>query len=191
MTTQIDIANQALEFIGNQASITTFNDGSAAANAATVLYTPTVQIVLRELDPAFARRTAVLVAAIGIVAPIPPWTQEYVYPADCVRLRSLRPAVGEYDPEDPQPLTWQVAFDAIGSPAAAGKVIVTDLVHALAVYTSSTPTENQWDSTFTDAVVRRLANPFAMALAGRPDFARELLEEAARSAAVADAVDET
>jgi hypothetical protein len=34
-------------------------------------------------------------------------------------------------------------------------------------------------------MARRLANPLAMALAGRPDFARELLQESQQYASIA------
>jgi hypothetical protein len=188
MATQVSIVNQSLEWVGDQVQITAFDDGSAAAQAASVLYTPTVQMLLRDLDPAFALRTIVLAPQTGITAPIPPWAFEYVYPADCLRIRSLRPKPGTYDPNNPYSIRFQVAFDVASAQPA--KVIGTNEPNALVVYTTSSVTENQWDAAFTDALVRRLAGPLAMALAGRPDFARELLDEAARSAAVADAVDE-
>lgn len=181
------IVNAALEQIAAQTTITALNDGSPAANAATVVYTPTVEFLLRQLDPDFARYTAALVLSAA-VTPVSPWAFEYLWPADCIRLRQVRPASGAYDPYDPQPVRANVAFDIIA--AVSTKVILTDQVNALAVYTSSTPTEAQWDSVFADAVIRRLANPLAMALSGRPDFAREILQQSAASAATADAVDD-
>jgi uncharacterized protein with ATP-grasp and redox domains len=69
---------------------------------------------------------------------------------------------------------------AIDPSMAPVKIIATDLANALAVYTTSNVTEDQWDSVFLQSVIRQLANPLAMAVAGRPDYARELLEEAAR-----------
>jgi hypothetical protein len=70
------------------------------------------------------------------------------------------------------------------------QVILTNQVNALAVYTSNLITEAQWDSVFQDAMVRRLGNVFAMALGGRPDFARTILEESAAEASMGEAVDE-
>jgi phage shock protein A len=69
-------------------------------------------------------------------------------------------------------------------------VILTNQNAALAVYTTNAMNENQWDSGFAEAVVRRLANPLGMAMAGRPDFARELLEESERYSQLAEAIDE-
>lgn len=287
------VVNSALEFIAAQTQITALNDGSPAANAALIIYTPTVELMLRLMEPDFARFTATLSLSTAVTPPVP-WTYEYIYPSDCLRLLQVRPASGSYNVNDPQPVRANVASDqlAIGtilfsvnpsngdtitlggvvwtfvSGAASGnqthiggttaftiatlindlnasgnatillcaygesggptvvtltltykaagsagtsftiaasaatpsgatltgtglKVILTNQVSALANYISSLVTEPQWDAAFTDAVVRRLANPLAMALSGRPDFAKEILEESSRSAAMADAVDES
>lgn len=187
-TTVQTVVNSALEQIASQVRITSLTDGTPAANAANVVYASTVQILLREVDPDFARFTAALVAS-GAATPVPPWAYEYVYPATCVRLRQVRPpgsGTGSLnDPNDPQPIRANVAFDG-----ANGKVILTNQQSALAVYTTSAVTEAQWDSVFTDAVVRRLANPLAMALSGRPDFAKTILEQSAMMAQTAEMVDE-
>jgi len=184
MPTSTDVVNRALELLGVQVQITALNDGSVAGNAAQVIYAPAVNLLLRRLDPAFARRTDVLSAAGGTIPP--PWTHEYTYPADCLRLRQLRPQAGSYNVNDPQPVRGALAFDN----GLAAKVIVSNQANASAVYTSSTPNENQWDSAFIEAVARLISNPLAMALAGRPDFARELLAEAEQYANTAELVDE-
>ena len=185
--TATQVVNSALERIAAQTQITALNDGSGPANAASVVYAPLVQLLLRELDPDFARFTAALVSA-GAATPIPPWAFEYAYPADCLRVRQVRPAVGSYDPNDPQPIRSAVAFDIIS--AVNTKVVLTNLASALLVYTSSTPTEALWDAAFTEAMVRRLVDPLAMALSGRPDFSKYILETAAAQASTAEAVDD-
>lgn len=185
--TDVQTVNTALELIASQTAITALNDGSAAANAATVVYAPVVQLMLRELDPDFARYTKALTLS-GAGTPVPPWAYEYLYPADCVRLRQVRPAAGAYDVNNPQPVRSNVAFDLIAS--VNTKVILTNQINALAVYTTSSVIEAQWDAVFFDAVARRLANPLAMALSGRPDFAREILDEASRVASTAEMVDD-
>lgn len=190
--TAAQVVNNALELIAAQNQITSLVDGSPAANAANVVYVPTVQLMMRELDPDFSRYTKAL-ALSGAPTPVPPWAFEYVYPADCIRLRQVRPpssGTGSLaDPNNPQPVRSNVAFDIIGGNPT--KVVLTNQVNALAVYTTSAVSEGMWDAAFADAVIRRLANPLAMALSGRPDFARELLEEAARVAATCEIVDES
>lgn len=185
--TSAGVANAALEQIASQTRITSLTDGSPTAAQINVVYAPTVQLMLRELDPDFARFTAQLLLA-GATSPVPPWAFEYAYPASCVRLRQIRPG-SLADPNDPVPVRANVAFDIIAN--VPMKVILTNQVAALAVYTSSTVTEAIWDSVFTDAVVRRLANPLAMALSGRPDFAKTILEQSAMMAQTAELLDDS
>lgn len=186
--TVAEVVNTALQYIASQATITALTDGTPQANAAAVIYAPVVQLMLRELDPDFARFTAPLVLSAA-VTPVPPWAYEYLYPADCVRLRQVRPPRNGYDPNNPWPVRSNVAFDLIAG--ANTKVVLTNQINALAAYTSSAVTEAQWDAVFADSVSRRLANPLAMALSGRPDFAKEILETAARVAGTAEMVDES
>jgi hypothetical protein len=189
MTTDIDIANRALEMIASQQLITTFADPTNPASvAASVLYAPVVQMLLRQMDPDFARRTNVPLVLQPTPNQVPTlaWAIEYVYPADCLRLRQVAPAT--WNIFDPQPVRANVGTDVVvGVPI---KIILTNAVGATATYTTSLVTENQWDSLFAEAVVRQLANPFAMALSGRPDFAKELLDQAASYEQMAELDDE-
>lgn len=189
--TTAQVVNASLEQIASQSTITSLTDGSPAALAAQVVYAPTVQLMLRELDPDFARFTAPLTLSVA-ATPVPPWAFEYLYPDACVRLRQVRPpgsGTGSLsDPNDPQPTRANVAFDIIA--LVSTKVILSNQVNALAVYTSSAVAEAQWDAAFADTVIRRLANPLAMALSGRPDFAKTILEQSAMMAQTAEAIDE-
>lgn len=185
--TSASIVNQALEQIASQSRITSLADNTPEAKYALIVYAPTVQVMLRTMDPDFARFTAALTLSAA-VTPVPPWAFEYLYPADMLRLRQVRPAAGAYDPNDPQPVRANVATDLIAN--VLTKVILCNQANALAVYTSSAVTEAMWDAAFEDAVVRRLANPLAMALSGRPDFAREILQQSGQMAMIADSVDE-
>ena len=185
---QNQIIDEALQQVASQATVENSPNLLVLAN---VVYAPTVQLLLRELDPDFARYTAPLVLS-GAATPVPPWAYEFLYPADCARLRQVRPpgsGTGSLaDPNDPQPIRANVAFDLIAN--VNPKVILTNQVNALAVYTTTLIDETIWDSAFVDAVVRRLANPLAMAASGRPDFARTILEQAAMMAQTAEMIDE-
>ena len=188
MPTILSVVNTSLELIASQTSIASLTDGSPAAQAASVIYAPTVQLLMRELDPDFALYTKALTLS-NAGTPVPPWAYEYLYPTDCVRLRQVRPTSGAYDPNDPQPVRANVAFDIIAN--VNTKVILTNQQSALAVYTSSSVPEALWDAVFADAVSRRLANPLAMALSGRPDFAKEVLMQSAQMAQTAEAVEDS
>ena len=189
--TSVTVTNEALQFIASQVRITALNDGTPAANAATICYVPVVELMLREMDPAFARYTFTLAASTLTPIP-PPWSFAYAYPTDCLRLRQVRPPGSGpgalADPNDPTPVLANVAVGLVS--AAPVKVILSNQQNALAVYTTSLVTEVQWDAAFQDAVVRRLANPLAMALSGRPDFAATILQQSTMMAQSAEAIDE-
>lgn len=181
------VVNASLSLIASQTLITSLTDGTSAANAANVVYAATVQLMLRAMEPDFARAQVVLTNS-GLT-PLQPWAYEYLYPDDALRILQVKPPVGSYDPLRPDPVRWSIESDLLS--LVQKKVILTNQASALAVYITSLVPEPQWDSMFSDAVVRRLANPLAMSIAGRPDFARELLDEAGRVAASADAADES
>lgn len=179
---QAAVVNESLEAIGNQVQITDLNDGSPAGNAAGVIYLPTIQMLLRQMNPDFARKRVVLTSATG--TPIPPYLFEYLYPSDCLRIREVTPAPGSYDPYDPQPVRKAVATDIIST--VITKVILTNQASAALVYTSSNVGETVWDMEFRQVVVNQLATPLSMALAGRPDFAKALFERATQIARIAE-----
>lgn len=179
--TPVSVVNAAIELTGTQQFITSLTDGSTAANAAAVVYPVVVQLLLRQLDPDFARVTGVLAPVVG--ATYQPFSVVYTYPSDCLRMRQITPPASGTgalaDPFDPLPISWQVAY-AVGG--GGSKIIATNQQDATGTYTTANTTEAMWDSAFLDAVTRRLGNPLAMAIAGRPDYARELLEQSERYA---------
>ena len=176
MVNSADITNRALVEIGGQATVSgtvpNLTGGGGASGYANTVYESLVLMILRDQDFEFARRTAVL--AVSGNVPAAPWQFEYVYPDDCVKIRQVVPATqSEFDP---QPVQWSV-YESIGT-SNPGKVIGTNELNAQIVYTTSDVTEDQWDSMFAESMVRMLASSLAMGNAGRPDVAREKLQEA-------------
>ncbi len=176
MVDSADITNRALRQTASQAGVVgavpALTGGGSSSGAANILYDSVVLMLLREQDWEFAR-TSIGLTVSGAV-PLAPWQFEYLYPADCVKIRQVTPFAP--DPLDPQPVSWSVADRVIaGVPV---KVIGCDLVNAQLVYTTSNVTEDQWDSLFQETVVRTLGSELVMALGGRPDFSRVKLGEA-------------
>ena len=172
-TTATDIVNQALQLVGDnmplvQGNAPTF-DNSTAGQAAQRLYAPAVATVGRLFEWDMARRTVALTES-G-VAPFP-WTYQYLYPTNGLEVWQVMPA-SLADPNNPLPTTWVVA-NAIVS-AAERKVILTDVPNAVITYNNN-PGPDVWDAGFREAVVRLLASEFAMAVAGRPETSKNLLE---------------
>lgn len=173
MTTSTDIVNQALQLTGDDGPLVTGVapgfDESPAGVAASLLYTPTVQTVARQFGYDFSRNTALLTLTDNVPAL---WPYEYLYPGDGIEIRQLRPQMLG-DPNNPIPVNWDVCNSIVDG--VQKKVIQTDVQDALAIYTNQ-PSENLWDPLFRETVVRLLASGLAMALEGRPETARDMLE---------------
>ena len=172
----VDVVNRAIQQIGDDQPPVTGNapnfDSSPAGVAAATLYTSVVQTIGRTFGYDFSRNTAALVASGN--PPPPQWAQEYLYPANGLEIRQLQPPIVG-DANDPRPQRWTVGYSLIA--AVPTKVIWTNLAGALGVITGQPP-ESLWDAGFTESVVRLLASELAMALAGRPDTSRSMLESA-------------
>lgn len=194
--TAADVVNRALEIAGTQTRITgtapSF-DSTTVGLAAGVLYRPAVEMLLRQINPDFARTAASLsTQSNATLLALTKWTNEYTYPATSLRLRQILPAPGSYDAHDKPQVTAAVMFDPLSSGGPA-RVVVANISSAIAMFTTSAAGvggEAMWDSSFAEAVVRRLSSPLAMAVEGRPDYARELLEESARFAQMAELTEE-
>jgi hypothetical protein len=191
VTSPIDVINESLQVIGSQAFISSLDDGSTEANAASIFYEPTLKMILRSAHWNFARKQVALTlvkAAAGTTSnpngtdptPPPPWLYEYAYPSDCLKVRFL-PALYQGAVTNP-PLTTAPAMmipasplanygvpfvvggdkDAVGNRAT---MIFTDLSQAQAVYTALIDDPDLWDSSFQQAMVYTLGAKFVNAIA--------------------------
>lgn len=181
--TDIDIVNQAAQLIGDNQSVVTgvaptFDDSSIGV-AASLLYYPTVDEVIREQAWDCARSYPTALSLSGNTVTFP-WTKEYIYPTNAVQILQLFPA-SETDTNDPLPYSWNVGIATVsGLPT---KVIWTNLANAYGIWTIR-PLPKLWDAIFTQAVISRLAAKLAQATQGRPDTARGQLEWSVRQAQV-------
>lgn len=176
MVLPADIVNRAIQIFGdNQPLVTgappTF-DNSTTGIAAGALYNGVVGTVAREFGWDFSRNMVALVLT-GNVAPFP-FTYEYAYPTNGIQVRQVSPAALA-DMNNPLPVNYTVGNTLVG--LVQTKVIWANFTPARAAFTNQ-PSESLWDPLFTESVVRMLSSELAMALAGRPDFSRELLEGA-------------
>lgn len=174
--TSTDIANEALQLIGNNSpSVTGVApnfDSSPNGQACAKLYSSVVAAVAREWGWDMARNVVTLTASGN--SPPAPYSNEYLYPSNGVEVWQVMP-VTLTDPNDPLPVNFQVANTLVS--AVQTKVIRCNFTPAQAVYNNN-PNENVWDPLFRQAVVRLLASELAMATGGRPDTAKSVLETA-------------
>ncbi len=186
----LSICNRSLLSIGSQSQIASFNEGSAEANACSVLFQPTYESLARSAPWGCLRNqeTLTLLAAAqgtpenpdGATLPLPPvpWLYQYAYPPLCLQLRFLvpsLPATGSSPPifsVNTGSPTWlpsggqipyivAYATDASNNPL---NIILTNQSQAIAVYTVNQPNPQIWDSLFQQAMVSSLSAFLAPAL---------------------------
>ena len=166
-----------MEQIGVQAQITSFTDGSVEGAACGVIYQSVIDATFRMSTWDFATKELALTAS-GSTPPTP-WEFEYLYPSDAVQIKQIRTNFVGFT-FNVQPIRWAVASNLTPT-----KVIWCDTANAVAVYTFRSP-ESEWDTMFIETAVKMVASKLAMALAGRPDYAKELLDEAMQMATMAE-----
>lgn len=123
-----DIVNLALRRIGYELRVGSLLDGSEAANQALDIYAQTRDDLLRQNDWGFAERNVALTVlktapAGGYFPPTNwsstypplPWAFEYDYPADCLKVRSLKESSLFLFNPDPQPVLFDTANDYVAS----------------------------------------------------------------------------
>lgn len=185
MSDILSIANRALLSVGARTTISSLNpsDGSAEANAISVLFQPTFEALGRSAPWNCLRKQAtlgLLQAAQGTpenpdgtTLPLPPtpWLYAYAYPSDCLDMRYIVPslpsseggttpattinnAAGTWLPSGGQiPYVVSTISDVNNTPIL---VILSNQDQAQAVYTVNQPNPAGWDSLFQQAMVSSL-----------------------------------
>lgn len=168
MTTSLDLVNRALTEIAGRQPLAVLNTSTAAGRAALQLYDPAVEMLLRQQDWEFSRASVALSTQAG--TPPLQWDFQYTYPTDCLRVRQVVPAT--WDDFDPHQVVWDVGT------VSSVRVIWTNEDSASLIYTTNAITPNEMDAVFQEQLVRYLGSMFAMPIGGRPDFSREMLQQA-------------
>src|SRR4029078_11677790 len=108
MTTQLEVAKEALAQIGTRSKITSLTDGSAEATYVSLLYNPIRDFLLTEGAYDFSLNT---ITPVELSDDVPPWAYAYAYPADVLRVRQVIPARYDDDKLDPHPVEWNILGD--------------------------------------------------------------------------------
>lgn len=193
-----DVVNMALARIGYKKQIGSLYDGSIAAKTALTLYAQTRDELLRSEDWGFAERNTPLTllkqapasgfyppGAWSATYPPLPWLYEYAYPADCLKVRAVRPQPTYTVDFDPQPNIWSVEND--NSLAEPDKVILCNAPNAILTYTGQLTNPGDWEADFTEAFVAAIARRMAPILVGL-DAAKMEASDEQQAKSVADNV---
>lgn len=187
-----DLVNVSLARLGwKGGDIGNLYEGSPAANVALDAYGQVRDALLRSHPWDFAQRTAALAlikqAPVGGYFPpivwdpttYPPigWLFEYGYPADCIKVRAVKP-VPLFTPNfDPSTNTFSIANDPTLNPAQ--EVILCNLLNPVCIYTARVTDPTQFAVDFTEAFIDSLAESIAPGLANLDTAKLAAAEESA------------
>lgn len=177
LTNPTAIVNDALVRIGYKRRIGNLYEGSEASKLALDIYGQTRDEMLRTGNWLFARRDLVMTLlksapAAGYLPPVVwsdaypplPWKFEYVYPDDCLKVRSIRPQPIFLANYDPKAVNYSLANDVSYTPAK--KVILCNVpAPAYLVYTAQVTDPATWEVSFTESLCASLGRRLAPALA--------------------------
>lgn len=178
VTNPADAVNAALTRVGYKGRfVANLYDGSMAAKVALEIYGQTRDALQRDNDYGFCERNINLTLLKqapaggyippnswnGATNPAPPWSYEYAYPTDALKIRSIKSVPMFVQNYDPRPNVFAVDNDNYFTPAQ--KVILCDVVNAMAVYTGRVTDPTTWEADFTEAFIDALGRRLAPTLA--------------------------
>jgi hypothetical protein len=172
-----DIVNQALARIGYKLRVGSLFDGSLAAKKALDIYVQTRDALLRDGDWPFAERnvagTLLKSAPVGgyippngwnpATNPPIPWLYELAWPADCLKVRAVKPTPIFVPNFNPQPNIFTVLNDNAFAPPQ--RVICCNVTSAIIVYTGQVTDPTTFPSDFVSLFADALGEGLSPLLA--------------------------
>jgi len=174
MTTDVDIANRALQLVGTRTTIASLSDNTNEAIQCNLCYTAIRDWCHSIENWNFARKTVALASAKSVALPIgtwttaspaPPWLNEYTVPGDFIRAIYVTNMNHNNNPAtsyDGEPQRFAVATDTIA--ALQQEVILTNQGNAILTYTSRVSDPTLWPLFFERVVVSAVARTICLAL---------------------------
>ena len=176
LSSPADVVNDALRRIGYKLRVGRLDDGSEASGYALDIYGQTRDTMLRDGDWMFAQRevngTVLKTAPAGgyfdapwdpVTYPPQPWGFCFEYPADCLKVRAVRPQPGFLIDMAPTPTLFNVVNDNGYTPAR--RVIVANTPTPVIIYAARVTDPAAWSVDFTEALCAALARRLAPSLA--------------------------
>lgn len=195
-----DVVNLALVRIGYKPLIANLYEGTKAAWHALRIYAQTRDLLLLEGQWEFAERNTILTLLKSApltgyfpptlwnatVNPPPPWLYEYAFPADCLKMRSIKPTPLFVMNFEPKHNIYSIDNDNAFSPPQ--RVILTNMPAATADYVGQVTDPSTWDVEFTDALAAALGKRMAPFLV-EPEAAKMATQDEAQATAQAEDIE--
>lgn len=166
MSSNVQIAKLALQHIGDRWDITSLADASAEAEQVNLIFNDTRDALLRAHPWVFAKAYTSPAALTGTVPGN--WDYMYTYMTDCLRVQGI---------VDPTKKNLTIKFE-VARNAAGVKVILTNHQDPEFIYTQAITDPTEFDAEFILAFSYMLASRLAMPLAGDPELATALINQA-------------
>jgi hypothetical protein len=173
MTSVIDICNRALSHTGTDQAIASLGEKSKEARVCSRWYVASRDQLLRTFAWNFAQRRVVL-ADMG--DPPGGWAYRYRYPTDCVDLQRVF-ASGDYQPGTELDGLDMAPF-RIASDGEGGRLILSNVAQAEALYTARVEDPNLFPADFATTLELTLATNIAMPMLAQPKISDYLASKA-------------
>lgn len=206
MTSPVDIANQALGLAGARSTISSFSEDSNEARAVARYYEPLRDELLRKApwncafnfgvlgllksSPGTPEFTGTVPTVWNKSLPPPPWSYEYLYPADCLDAVWIVPQSEANVPGTPifpissglvvtpffsgAPIPFKIVIDQDNNGNDI-RVILTNQSQAILAYVKRVTDPNVWDPIFIQGFVNLLGARLTFNLSGDKGLANLLL----------------
>ncbi len=164
------ICNLALSNIGARSTVEDFTtEDTAEANECLLWYDFSRKQVLRMHNWTFARKRLTL-ASHAVIPPVGLWSFRYQYPADCVKALLI------VNPFGRQANVIPYEIETAEDEGAVTKTILTNLENACLKYTFDVQDTTLFSEFFTEALSFNLAQHIALALTGKLEMKRTMLQ---------------
>ena len=185
--TDTEICNMALSKL-NVARITDLRDGTDTSRQATecrLIYDITRDMVLRDFPWNFARKRQVLALVTDEYVG---YDYAYMYPSDAVRAVEIYNPTSSMGYEDgyvvdglyiegrAKTKTPKIPYEVVTNSTLTHRHILTDQADATLIYTARVINPNNYDSSFIQALVWRLAADLANPMKAQPQLADQLMQ---------------
>ena len=170
-TTEVEVANEALLYVGVSQTVNDFDESTAEAKACKAFFAKTRDALLEKFWWKFATSRSFL--ALLSSEERSNWAYTYALPANCIAPRYIDPGVR--NPREDQRIPFDLEALLSGAGVVNGLCLVTDQPDAELVYTARVENVALWSPGFVTAMAWHLAVQLALVLPIKPELATRAL----------------
>ena len=173
----VQIGRLALSMVGADTSIESLTEASAEAKTVNLWFEHSKEQTLAGYNWSFAKDRVALI----VHADDPPgeWAYRYIYPADCIKIRSIENPLSKTD--DPSPFVVELS--------SGTKSVLTDVEDATVIFTRNITDTFLFTPYFIETWATVIGSHIGFDLTGKDDINLTLAEQARRMLIFASSID--